>query len=517
MSSNILDKLVTWVSPESGLRRQAARAISDKRVNRAGGYRSGKQGRTMKGWSAGSSDADSATLADLQLLRDRSRDLIRDNPLALGVINTKVTSIVGTGLKLQSNVDHVTLGISEEAASEWQTATEKEFKLWAESTSCDVTNRLNFYGIQELALRSVLESGDVFILLPEVEKEGDPYSLRLQLVEADRVRNSDNISDSSTLSGGIERDSFGAPLAYHISKTHPYAGYFASDGNEWDVVQANTPSGRPNLIHLFRQLRPNQNRGVPDLAPVIDHLKQLERYTDAELNAAVVCGMFAVFLKTENDGGLLTETTDSDGKSLDIEVNAGEMSIVETLPNEVVDTTVNPSRPNTAFDGFVMSVLRQIGAGLEIPYEILIKHFSSSYSASRASLLEAWRYYMGRRKWLADNLCTVVYNQWLREAILNGRIKADGFFDDPAIRKAWAGAVWTGDASGQIDEMKEIRAAVARVKAGMSTVTEETLKINGGDFDTNAARLKVEMSRLSKIDRYDGDLVTPEPTENDNG
>ena len=156
----------------------------------------------------------------------------------------------------------------------------------------------------------------------------------------------------------------------------------------------------------------------------------------------------------------------------------------------------NPGRPNSAFDGFVIAISRQIGAALEIPYELLVKNFTASYSASRASLLEAWKMFRMRREWLIGNFCQPVYEEWLAEAVMKGRIQAPGFFDDPAIRAAWCGADWYGDAQGQLDPLKEANAAKVRVDEGFSTREREAAELTGMKYETvHAVRKREEAMR----------------------
>lgn len=156
---------------------------------------------------------------------------------------------------------------------------------------------------------------------------------------------------------------------------------------------------------------------------------------------------------------------------------------VNLLPGESIDAP-DIGRPNAQFDPFVSAVLRQIGVGLELPFEVVIKHFNSSYSAARAALLDAWRFFRGRRDWLAGAFCQPIYEFWLEEAIAIGRIRAPGFFADPAYRRAWSAAVWTGDGPGSIDPNKEIGAAIERINAGVSTLAAESLLHDGGDWET---------------------------------
>ena len=130
--------------------------------------------------------------------------------------------------------------------------------------------------------------------------------------------------------------------------------------------------------------------------------------------------------------------------------------------------------------------------------EILVKHFSSSYSASRAALLEAWKAFRMRRSWLAADLCQPVYELFLSESIASGRLKAPGFFLDPLVRMAYCGAQWNGPAQGMIDPEKEVDAAEKRVSLGVSTRQRETIEMTGGDFDSNVAQLAREAQLMKE-------------------
>jgi len=498
---NIIDHIVNWLDPVRGQRRLAARL----RLALAGGGYSGasKSKRSLMQWTTGSRDADSDILWDLPTLRDRSRDLLRNAPLATGAVNTVITNTVGQGLRLQCRLDRATLRLTDEKAEAWESETEREWGLWAETQECDVARTLTFGDIQELVFRQVLENGDVFILMPRFVRGGYPYMLHLQVVEADRVCNADWAPDSDILAGGVEKDSYGAPVTYHILRQHPGNMLFATKRDyTWEKVPAfGRNTGTRNVIHLYRVLRPGQSRGVPYLAPVIESLKQLDRYTEAELMAAVVSGMFTVFVETERGDanfGMFAPDSETGALTSDEDYKLGNGAIVGLAPGEKV-STANPGRPNQAFDPFVKAIMQQIGVALEIPYEVLIRHFSSSYSASRAALLESWRFFRNRRAWLARSFCQLVYEAWLAEAVALGRVQAPGFFRDHRIRKAYTGSLWIGEAPGQIDPLKDVDAAEKRLSLGLSTLDEETVAITGGDFDRNYPRIVKERRMLQSI------------------
>jgi lambda family phage portal protein len=212
--------------------------------------------------------------------------------------------------------------------------------------------------------------------------------------------------------------------------------------------------------------------------------------------AAVIAGMFTVFVKSEGPSSEIpfgSMIPDEDKVTQDepnvYEMGPGAINVLN--PGESVEIA-NPGRPNAGFEGFVNALSRYIGAALEIPQELLQKSFLSSYSASRAALLEAWKMFRAKRKWIAKEFCQPIYEEWLTEAVANGRIKAPGFFTDPIIQKAWCQADWNGPAPGQLDPLKEVMAAGKRIDLGLSTRETETIEITGGDFDRNINQLARE-------------------------
>lgn len=503
---NILDKTIGFFSPQKALNRQLAREKL-KVLNTYGNYGANQNKKSMVGWQTRSQSPDEDIVENIALLRERSRDLFAGVPIATGAIKTIATNTVGAGLRPNAQIDYEFLGITEEEADLWELQVEREFALWAENQNCDAARLNNFYELQYLAFMSVLMSGDVFATLPIIPRPNAPYDLRVNLLEADYICNPKTKDPTKNILEGVEVGDYGEPLAYHISKFHPKSKNALMGKNEWKRVQAyGKKSGRRNVLHLISMERPNQRRGVPLLAPAIETLKQLGRYTDAELTAAVISGMFSVFIKTTDPQNPFGESAIPYDQQVDTEDEAsyelGAGAIMALEPNQSVEIA-NPQRPNTAFDGFVTALARQIGVALELPYELLIKHFTASYSASRAALLEAWKMFRMRRAWMTSNFCQPIYEEWLTEAILKGRIQANGFFDDPAIKQAWCGVEWVGQSQGQIDPTKEANAAKIRVEEGFSTREREAMELTGGNF-SRIIKTRTKEERL----RREGKLVT---------
>lgn len=485
-AANMLDRAIAWVAPDRAVARLQAR----NQLALSGSYTGARVDRaTLSRYLPTTGSANADTVFDLPVLRSRSRDQMRNAPVALGALQTTVSHTVGTGLTYSPAIDGEFLGLDAEAAEEWGIDTKRRFEAWANSVDCDAARQLDFYGLQELAFRSMLESGDSFVLTPMLPR-GGRNQLVLQLIEADRVCNPGQAATTTgTLIEGVELDpATGEAIAYHIARRHPGEQITPTTPNTWDRRTARGDStGRRNVLHLFKPLRPGQVRGVPWIAPIIEPLKQLARWSDSELNAAVTSSLMATFVTM--DAQAFQDIYDDDSQGLYVDKASrwsGEMEsgkAINLLPGESIESPT-PGRPNPAFDPFWQAMVRQIGMALEMPFEVLVMHFQSSYSAARAALLMAWKSFKSKRDLLSKQLCQPVFELWLTDQVAAGTISAPGFFADPVVRAAWVAAVWTGDGPGSIDPSKEVDAAQKRVDLGISTKQAESIAFDGVDWQT---------------------------------
>lgn len=488
---NALDRAIAVVAPTWAAKRLQARTA----MALAGGYTGAQYRDSTAYWSPGGNDADSDIVFDLAELRNRSRDLVRNSPVGAGALEADVSHVVGTGLTLQARIDADKLGMDDDAAAEWQRETECLFAWWAESLFADAYGEQSFYELQDLAYRSARESGDSFALLAGKERAGWPFRLALQIIEADRVCNPKLTADTEAMVQGKERDATGEAVAIHVCSKHP-GGLGGMAGATWTRVPITGSSGRRNILQLYRKRRPGQSRGVPELAPIIELVKQMTRYAEAEVDAAVNSAAMAVFTKMDPEAfqDLFDDTAQAQiinsAKKWDGTLSKG--AAINLLPGEDV-TVPTPGRPNPNFEPFFNGVLQQVGMALDIPHEVLTKRFQSSYSAARAALLAFWRSVRIRRAWLAARFCQPIYEEWLADAVALGIVKAPGFFADPMVRRAWSGAQWAGDGPGALDPLKEAQAAGERMKLGITTLAEEIVAYDGGDWEQKHAQRSREV------------------------
>lgn len=481
--------------------------------------------RAVKGFNSPSGSAHEDIDFHNFTMRQRARMLYMAAPMATSAIKTNRTNVVGVGLRLKSRIDREVLGLSPDQAEKWQKDTEREFSLWAsDKRACDATGMNNFYGLQQLALVSWLLSGDcIGIVKQRKPTRLLPYSLRVHLIEADRIatptgsglgtsllyttgKNPDN---GNTIYDGVEVDKDGMVVAYHIRSTYPFE-LGAPLRTEWARVLAyQEHTGLPNVLHVIDTERPDQYRGVSYLAQVIEPLLQLRRYTESELMAAVIESFFTAFIKTDastEDMPFNEVNDDAEHEPRnpnDYNMGPGQVNMMN--PGEDV-VFAEPKHPNGSFDKFAEAISSQVGAALEIPADLLLKKFNSSYSASRAALLEAWKAFKMRREWLADDFCRPLYEIWMSEAVARGRIYAPGFFINPAIHAAYLGSEWLGPSQGQLDPVKEITAEILACSEGFSTHEQSTIRLNGGQWDSNVEQLQRENEKL--------DGQAPDPHQN---
>ena len=453
-------------------------------------------------------------------------------PLATGAIKTMRTNVVCGGLTPTPQIDNAFLGISDEEAQKINEQIAREFALWANKPTCDADRIDNFYMLQQLAFTGFLLNGDSWAVLQNKKTPGVPYDLRVRIIEADRICSPafmDILSPTDInehhvekIVQGVETDADGMVIAYWVCDRHPLASTSVTGltASHWTRVEAyGKKTGRQNVLCLMQRERAGQLRGVPLLAPVLESLKQLGRFTDAELTAAVISAMFTVFIKKSDQSD---EVPFGEMLPPDVQVDTPDKTSVELAPGAFIDLNpgeevqfADPKHPTTGFEAFMNAIVKQMAAALEIPSEVLYKQFSTSYSAARGALNEFWRTTGMHRDWFADSFCQPVYEMFLAEAVALGRINAPGFFTDPLVREAWCGARWIGPVQGSLDPKKEAEAALMLIDNAIKTHEQVSREMSGGDWEENVEQLQRENELLTQAGGNKVTVVSASPKEGD--
>lgn len=471
------------------------------------GYAAARRGSTRKtrGWRYGTGSAASDTLPGIEELRGQSRDLERNHPLALGAIQTKANGVVGAGLVLRSVLDADVLGLTPEQARDLQYRIEYEWEIF--EREADWTGQLHLRDLQRLIYRSARVSGDIGIARRWRRRPGETYGTRLVLLEADRISNPSRQADSATVQGGVELATDGEVRGYHVSDRHP--GDMFGPVLRWSFVPRRGPSGMVQMILWGELTRPGQVRGVPLFAPIMETLKQLGDYTDAEVKAAINDAYLFAFetpaTPVDEEGNPLVTRPDGETDSAG-ELTLEDLTVTSLDPGSKVEVK-KPERPNTAFGDFVESFCQYLGTALNLPYEVLMMHFGASFSASRGALEMAWKGFQVEQADFVRQVLDVIREWQFTEMVASGRFAAPGFFDDPIKRAAWLGRMWVGPTRIQINPQVEaladkIDVLELKTKTREQVMTERT----GGDFDTKSEQILREEEKL-------GAGASAEPTE----
>jgi lambda family phage portal protein len=458
----------------------------------------------FKGWNWTGGSPDDDIVANLPIVRQRSRQLTMDSSVIAGMYDTFTTYTVGTGLIPEPTPDADFLEMDPDDVKKFKKNVKPYWKSFAESTGCDVRHQNNFYELTQLICRSADESGDCFVTMPRFERRNFPFALKIQVTEADCISDPDAVEvmeherQGNDVYGGVELSPWGNVVGYWfytghpLSKRRPYT-YRYNDVNypRWLFIPAyGAETGLPNVLHIMKSLRPGQRRGLPIVAGVIELALILDRYMKAEAIAAQIQAMFTLVVTSENPdaaAGEMEELEGDEGQRLtdgdESLIALGPGVVQYARPGEKVEP-VNPSRPTTSFAPFMQSALQMMGAST-LPMELLLQKFDQSFSAIKGAVSMASTKFKIKREGLVNDFCQQIYAMFMDEAVMRGWIYAPGYFEDPIKRLAYQQCKWSGIGMPQVDLKDAVAAARDMIALGISTGGEQTSELTGGDYIEN--------------------------------
>lgn len=440
----------------------------------------------------------------------KSRDLHSGNGIATSIIETYVDKVIGSGLEVIPNIDYKTLGwfktnsdgkkeYDEDRAKEWNEKAKRLWELFSQSNLIDVSEKLNFDGISRLALSSSMLNGEVIALSHWSSNPNSLFRTQIQLVEADRLRTPDKLVNDKYVKAGIRLDKSNRPIKYYISKTYPDDNIFSKV--EFNEISSKTKFGRKKVIHLYEQKRVDQLRGKPIFTPVLTQFKKLDMYEEAELSAAVVSAMIALIITTPEKTdkelmqiyGLDTEEEVSELRA-DWDRSLSSGNVLQLFNGETAQGFA-PNRPNSAFTSFVEHIIKNICVASGLSYEVVMKDFSKcNYSSARAALQEAWEKILVVRSWFKTNFVKEIYSLFLEEAANRGYIDVPDFYK---YKEAYLRFTVHGPTKGVLDPVKEAKASIMLIQAGLSSKTHESAKL-GNNIDDVFNRVESEQDEIKR-------------------
>ena len=437
-----------------------------KPVAKKRGFDGAATGRLFSDFVTSQRSADSELRYSLKTLRNRCRELARNNEYARRYLHLVKTNVVGErGASLQvkaTNVDGSldTIG---------NTIIEQEWKRWSKVGSCTVDGRLSFADAQAMVVESIARDGEALVRI--VNYDGNQDRFALEFLEPDLIDEEKNerAPNGNEIRMGVEFDQYRRPVAYHMLTEHPGDYQFHQYDRRTQRVDAES------ILHLYMPDRAQQTRGVPWMSTALTSLKMLHGYREAELVAArTAASKMGFFVSRSGEGFMGDDLEDSV-----IPITDAEPGSFFQLPRDVEFQPWDPSHPTSAFGDFEKSILRGIASGLGVSYHSLANDLTqTSYSSIRQGSIEDRDFYKMIQSYMITHFVMPIYEKWLINAFTIGSVnlpidKFDKFASASQFRPR--GFAW-------VDPQREINAHVVALQNGLISL-QDVANVYGRDVE----------------------------------
>ncbi|MBF0341828.1 MAG: phage portal protein [Magnetococcales bacterium] len=468
----ILDRVLAEIWPENTIRRIQAR-MALAQANAAMNimrreYDGAKTGRRTDGWITAGKDANAEISTASTRLRNRARDLVRNNPFAAKAVITYAASMVGSGIRPRPKADSKALDA-------------RITGLWEDfSNQCDADGRTNFYGLQTLMVRSMVESGECLLqMISRPASSGLTVPLQLRVLEADHldVTRDRNLPGGGFIQQGIEFDGSGSRVAYWLYPQHPGSATTSSTSSA--IKSIRIPAS--DVIHLFDRMRPGQNRGVTWFAPALLRMRDLDDYDEAELVRKKIEACFVAFVVNADPGQVMTQVKNASDEK---RVESFEPGMISYLPPGK-DVRFGSPASTSGYVEYMRWHFHAVSAAMGLTYELLTGDLSQvNYSSLRAGLIEFRRRIDAmQRQLLIPQLCIPIWNRFLTTA------QAAGLIGSGTIRTQW-----TPPRFEAVDPQKDTMGEILLIRAGLMSLAEGIAR-QGYDPDIVTA----EFAEMNKV------------------
>lgn len=461
-----------------------------KQPTKIRGFEAAQISRLTAGMPKESWAADVDIYRSLRILRARSRSLCYNNDYAKKFLQMATTHVVGpNGFSLRAkatNPDGTVDSVDTKAI-------EDAFYEWSKLRVCEISGRYSFFDVQNMFVRAVARDGEVLIrqiMHPDVNK----YSYALQILDIDRldINYNSDLGGGSVIKMGVELSAQGKPVAYHLFAHHPGENiYWTASGGRYERVPAE------ELFHCFLPDRPEQTRGIPWMHSAMLRLNNLGGYEEAAIIAARVgASKMGFFTTPDGDGTALADDKDSTGALL-TEADPGAFDV---LPQGYQFQSFNPDYPAQAYGDFVKSCLRGVASGLGVAYNTLSNDLEGvNFSSIRTGVLEERDNWMVLQRWMTECFLEVVYENWLKMALLSGAILTQFGKPLPAYKiEKYKNASWQGRRWQWVDPRSDVEANIAAIQNGLKS-RYDVIAEQGKDLDEVWSELSNEEQKAEQL------------------
>lgn len=453
--------------------------FSRKKPLKKRAYAGANQGRLFSDFVASSRSADEEIKGALKVLRNRCRDLTRNNAYARRFISLAKANTVGDrGVTLQVKARNDNGAMDNLGNDQIEIA----WKRWGRMGQCSVDGKISWVDAQRLFIENLVRDGEVLVRLVKYPND---FGFSIEFIESDLLDEEYNVTlpNGHRIRMGVELDSFNRPIAYHLFTAHPGDNSTMWMGKSYNRIPAD------KMIHAFLPERAMQTRGAPWMSPVIADLKMLNGYREAELVAARVGASKMGFFTSPTGDGFTPDDTDNK-----VPIMEAEPGTFHQLPDGVQFQQFDPTHPTTAFADFEKAILRGIASGLGVSYTSLANDLEGvSYSSIRQGALEDRDQWKIIQDFLIQHFVEPVYRAFLLAIMQNAVInipasRFDKFAESTVFRAR--GFQW-------VDPLKEMNAAVVGLQNGLLSM-QDIANQQGRDVEEIFDQIQAEQEMAAR-------------------
>lgn len=450
-------------------------------------------GARAKSWRASSAGPNAAAAQNLPLLRSRARDAIRNDPWAKTAIARLVSNTIGNGI--QAHPQHPNDAVRKMQKQLWEDSCEE----------IDADELFDMAGVQTLAARAYFSDGEVLVRRQfRSPSEGLAVPLQIRLLEGDLLpmEKNETVPGGGEIVNGVEFNTDGRRVAYHLLQRHP--------GEYGRASTANTQTVRvpaDEIAHVFLALRPGQVRGVPELSTVLLRLKSLDNFDDAVLFRQEVSNLFAGFItKPPTEPGFPGDPVtggemqyDVDGFSPVVSLEPGSMQ--ELAPGEDVKFA-EPPGAGTDYGPFMRQQLMAAAASVGMPYEVMTGDLRDVSDRVLRVILNEFRRSIEQIQWnvFIHQFCRRVWRWWVDACALSGAMPMADYY---RRRRDYLRVRWVPQGWPYIHPVQDVTAKRMEIRSGLASRTGAVLS-RGDDPEQVDQENAADLARERRLGiRYD--------------
>lgn len=419
----------------------------------------------------------------LPTMRARCRDVVQNNALVNGVVNTHKCDVAGPD------------GPSLDVQSDDETYNREAEDVWRDViTNCDYNRQLAFVDFIRQDVEMGWTAGDSITQMLYDRRASTPIKLRMLAISPDRLDTPYQMFGDPDVVMGIKLDEAGGPVSYYISEPSHVGPYRYMTG-KFTKVDAS------QIVHVFESVEPGQVRGIPWLASSLRSISHSDSFDRETIEAARSAALLGVTLETQQGVTGPEDWVQTTGK---IQIPTRSMTYV--APGYTAKQ-IQSSHPGNNYIDFQHEQFRKIGRPVGMPLlTILMDARTHNYSSARYDGQVYRRHLNVIQARITRQRCNPFANQVLLDAERTGLIRR---------RPNRVRLVWGWSQPPEIDPYKAAQAAEIELRLGLKSLSQVCASYNLNFEEVVQARLRddeyLQSLGMPTVAEMLGHMTTTEP------